>query len=145
MITPELQAILQKLPKFRGVFARDQIPKDGTSVPHSLVMNYDAHDQQGSHWVCIYVDENGFGDYFDSYGLPPLAEEFVDYLNSNTNQWNWNKITLQCEDCVTCGEYCCAYLILRNSGYNNQDFINLFTHSGYTNDYIIKNIFDILT
>lgn len=144
MITPEIHAILDKLPNFRGVFARDLIPIDGTSLPHSMVMNYDAHGRQGTHWVCIYVDENGLGNYFDSYGLPPLAKEFVDYLEKNTNQWIWNKNTLQCQDCVTCGEYCCAFLILRNSGFNNQDFINLFTNSGYSNDYIIKNIFQIL-
>ena len=145
MITPEIHKILARLPEFRGVFARDQIPQEGATVPHSMVMNYDAHGQQGSHWVCIYVDENGFGNYFDSYGLPPLAREFLDYLNTKTTKWTWNKNTLQCQDCVTCGEYCCAYLISRYSGFSNQDFTNLFTNNGYSNDHIIKTIFKILS
>jgi hypothetical protein len=142
MITPEIDEILLKIKNFRGVFARDLLPETKGSHPHSIVMNYDNHAQSGTHWVCIYVDDRGFAHYFDSYGLPPLVKEFVDYLENNSSRWLWNKITLQCKDCVTCGEYCCAYLILRNAGYSHQDFLNLFTNSTETNDHIIKEIFN---
>ena len=144
MITPEIDNILVKLKNFRGTFPRDMLPQTPGPSPHSIVMNYDGHAQEGTHWVCIYVDDEGSAQYFDSYGLPPLVKEFVDYLEKNSNKWLWNKITLQCEDCVTCGEYCCAYLILRNAGYSNQEFVNLFTNSTKTNDYIIKEIFNAI-
>jgi hypothetical protein len=141
MITPEIDNILVKLKNFRGTFPRDLLPQSEGSYPHSIVMNYDEHARPGSHWVCIYVDEHAIAQYFDSYGLPPLTREFVEYLTRNSNIWYWNKTALQCTDCVTCGEYCCAYLILRNSGYSHQEFINLFTNNPETNDQIIKRIF----
>ena len=144
MITPEINSLLKNLDNFRGVYARDEIPQNTDRCKQSIVFNYDAHNQVGSHWVCVYVDDNGVGNYFDSYGLPPLAPEFLQFLSENTCSWNWNKIPLQCDECTTCGQYCCAYLILRNSGYSEEQFLRIFTTSTYTNDYIIKSIFDSL-
>ena len=146
MLSTEIADKLKNLKYFLGVFARDTLPAPSQKFPLSLVANTDTHDQPGTHWVCIYIDENGEGEYFDSYGLRPLQAEFINYLYENCeNGFSWNKITLQCTTCVTCGEYCCAYLLLRTIGYSYHDFIKLFTNNKITNDIIIKNIFSALT
>ena len=40
-----------KIPNFRGVFMRDQLPRSAKSVECGI-MNFNTHNQPGSHWVC---------------------------------------------------------------------------------------------
>lgn len=145
MLDIEIRSKLRNLPNFLGVFARDTLPAKVNIFPHSLIANTDEHDEAGTHWIGIYVDEVGRGDYFDSYALGPLFHEFIAYLERNCKAgFSWNRIPLQCTTCVTCGEYCCAYLILRTAGKTHDDFMKLFTNNRNTNDYIIKSIFKVL-
>ena len=46
--------------KFQGVFSCDTLPPK----PTLLVCNTDPHDKPGTHWIEIYVDKNGRGEYF---------------------------------------------------------------------------------
>lgn len=143
MLASEIQDKLKNVENFLGVFARDELPTFTQIFPQSLVANTDKQDEIGSHWICIFIDQNGNGEYFDSFGLPPLNFEFINYLENNTtNNFDWNKLTLQCTTCVTCGEYCCAYVLLRSAGISKVDFIKMFTTNQYNNDIIIKNIFN---
>ena len=43
---------------------------DGT-LPAAFVCNTDDGDEPGEHWIALYLDADGRGDYFCSYGLPP--------------------------------------------------------------------------
>ena len=137
MLSSEIQDKLKNIKNFLGVFARDELPNFRQVFPQSLVANTDKHDQIGTHWVCIYIDENGNGEYFDSYGLPPLHFDFIKYLENNSENFSWNKIALQCTTCVTCGEYCCAYIILRSAGITRKDFIKIFTTNQHKNDTLV--------
>ena len=53
---------------FDGVFSADSLPEK----PRLLVVNTDPANQPGRHWVCMSV-KDGYGEYFDSFGLPPTA------------------------------------------------------------------------
>ena len=70
---------LLEVPNFRGVFMRDELPK----IPKPLecgIMNFNTHDQSGSHWVC-YVKRGKKRIYFDSFGqITPL--EMQKYLKT---------------------------------------------------------------
>ena len=133
------------VPNFGGVLGRDQLP-DNVSLPIGMIVNTDKHYEAGAHWVAIYIDSNGIGEYFDSFGLPPLYEEMERFLINNTpNGYFYNNITLQCLDCVTCGEYCVAYLICRlceNISY--ADYISLFTSNPIANDELIKIFYSFI-
>ena len=145
MLSSELSHKLRNLKNFLGVFSRDTLPIDHYALPCSLVCNTDTQESQGSHWICIFIDQYGNGEYFDSYGLPPLHHEFIQYLTDHAQGgFMYNKTMLQCLTCTTCGEYCAAYLILRSAGYSYDQFINLFTTNTYNNDLIIKNLFATL-
>ena len=52
-------------PIFLGVFARDKLPSLKKNC--CLVLNTHTHEKPGEHWLAIYVDENGFGEFFDSF------------------------------------------------------------------------------
>ena len=72
-------ASLLKIPDFRGVKMRDELPVK----PHSIecgILNFNTHLQLGSHWTCWY--KNGTTCYyFDSFGqIPPT--ELITYLTS---------------------------------------------------------------
>ena len=103
----------------------------------SLVVNTDKADEPGTHWIAIIIDKNGYGEYFDSYGLPPMHHEIVKFLKNNTNNYFYNKKLIQCLTCITCGHYCIAYIILRSKGYSYNYFIKLFTENQYKNDILI--------
>ncbi len=66
----------QRLRDFDGVFrySMDNLPDD----PHLLVCNTDPSDKPGRHWIAIYVDENGRGDFF----LTRLNVDLIPVLNA---------------------------------------------------------------
>ena len=38
------------------------------------------HKPAGEHWVTIYIDSDRRGEYFDSFGMPPLFNEFLSFF-----------------------------------------------------------------
>jgi len=144
MFQDEIERKLYWFKNFIGVYARDTLPYR-VQLPMALIVNTDKRSQPGTHWVAIYIDTNGVGEYFDSYGLPPLYMEFLEFLLVNApNGYFCNKITLQCFDCVTCGKYCAAYCVTRLKGFTYAYFISLFTSNTYRNDELIKIYFDLM-
>jgi len=143
MFRNQIEQKLYKEPNFIGVFARNTLPREIKTRPFALICNTDLIQEPGTHWIAIYCDKNGIGEYFDSYGLPPLYTEFEHFLYRNCpNGYMHNRIPLQCLDCVTCGEYCVAYVIFRLRNRSYADFISLFTSNPNVNDKLIKYYFN---
>ena len=61
---------------FTGVYARDKLPKS-IKYPAAMVWNTDPADQPGEHWVAAYFNEDGIGEYFDSYGADGTLENIL--------------------------------------------------------------------
>jgi hypothetical protein len=62
---------------FRGVFVRDELPKNPNKVECGILNTGDS-STNGFHWICWY--KNGKTKIcFDSYALPPPVE-LVEYL-----------------------------------------------------------------
>jgi hypothetical protein len=55
---------------FLGVYPSDLLPLTNMPKNSALVFNTDPQDKPGQHWIAVYVDKGGKGEYFDSYGLP---------------------------------------------------------------------------
>src|SRR5580658_6478645 len=118
MDTKQIINELKHLPKFIGVFPRDLLPTR-VKYPSCLIANTDPSSAPGEHWVAIILNRDRSGEYFDSYGLPPMHDEIIHFMNRTCPKgWTHNPITLQCIECVTCGDYCVYYLKLRSSGYS---------------------------
>ena len=80
---------------FTGVYAIDEMKSiKSVSYPSSFVINLDPSYKPGSHWVAVYFDKNGVGEYFDSLARYPL-HEVVHSLRSHTKGWQYNCMQVQ--------------------------------------------------
>jgi hypothetical protein len=96
--------------QFKGTYAKDLSPKI-YGLPLGIVVNTDSSDEPGEQWVAVNIDRDGMGEYFDSFGLPPLHEEITGFTHDNCPQgWLYNITTFQSIYFQTCGNYCVLYL-----------------------------------
>jgi len=137
MNTNEMGSILNNLPCFVGVYAADRLPSC-RKISSCLVVNTDPHDKPGQHWTAIFIDHRGKGEYFDSYGYPPL-KDFEDFL---PQEYTYNKKRLQGTLTAVCGQYCIYYLMNRSKGYTLQNIVNRFSSNFSENDALVKRFVD---
>ena len=117
----------------------DTLPADKQSCPCALIMNTDVASQQGSHWVCLYIDKNGHGDYFDSYGREPMQEEMIKFLNLNCIEWKSNKKRLQGYMSTVCGQNCVYFHLKRCRNMLLTSIVAIFSNKNYDlNDYTVS-------
>ena len=117
---------------FQGVYSSDTLP----SYPRLLISNTDPSNKPGRHWIAIYVDENGRGEYFDSFGRPP-DKHFELYMNRHCRNWIFNRVQLQSIASSFCGFYCCMYCLFRSRMVDMNAFIKMFTNDTGFNDLIV--------
>jgi hypothetical protein len=132
MNTAKIERLLINQPDFQGVFSCDTLP----TTPRLLVCNTDPSSEPGEHWIAIYVDKNGRGEYFDSFGRPP-NKYFETYMNSCCNRWIFNKKKLQSRISSFCGYYCCLFVVLRCRGLDMPKIVGLFTSDTGYNDWLV--------
>ena len=119
---------------FQGVFSSDTLPFH----PRLLISNTDPSYKPGTHWIAIYVDGSGCGEYFDSFGRPP-DKHFECYMNTHRRKWNFNRVQLQSMISSFCGFYCCLFCLLRSRSLNMIGFVNMFTNDTGFNDLIVHS------
>ena len=127
-----------------GVYAADHIPKI-LSPPVAIIANLDTANKPGSHWVAIYIDKNGYGVYFDSYGLAPTSSHHLDRLRRNCVRFQWNKKLLQSFDSKVCGEYCIMFLHHMCSGSSLRAFCRIFSYNTCRNDEIAAKFYKVIS
>ena len=103
---------------YKGTFPSDHLPncKDFT-YPYCIIANTDCSHLGGTHWVAMYFDSEGNGHYFDSFGMQPPRNKWLDFLtrNSRSGHWNMQRRKIQSEWSPFCGQYASYYLMARNS------------------------------
>lgn len=127
---------------FRGVFALDKIPLKIMPRPSLLIINTDKSNKPGQHWIAIHIPSRGYAEYFDSYGRPPMQNEFKTFLKRNTKKYRYNRIQLQSPTSDYCGMYACMFLLYKCCGKSLLNFTNNFaSHDLWTNDAKISKCF----
>ena len=124
-----------KIPNFRGVFMRDELPKKIKPIECG-VMNFNNHEQLGSHWVCYMRTNQDNRIYFDSFGqITPL--ELQKYLKTekefknNTPVIKRNTDIVQNINTVVCGHLCLLVLTsLMREHLSYQEILN-HLNNGY--------------
>ncbi|KAK7442440.1 hypothetical protein BaRGS_00040522 [Batillaria attramentaria] len=102
---------------FQGVYPRDTLPLTvHLKKPAAFVVNTDRLTGQGEHWVAIYIDEHGRGEYFDSFGLPPTYPELINFLNRHCWYHRHNPQVLQSVTSRVCGMYVVYYIMQKARG-----------------------------
>ena len=134
MNSEEIERVLRqrRVRDFDGVFAADELPDD----PRLLVVNTDPASRPGRHWVCICVDKDGRGEYFDSFGRRP-AVYFERYMDRHCSSWTFNCRQLQSVTSRFCGHYCIYYCVLRSRGVGMFAIVNSLTADTGLNDVLI--------
>lgn len=141
MDTSEIKHFMSKI-NFNiksNVFAANKMPIFD-QLPVYLISNLDPDYKPGSHWIAIYIDINGVGEYFDSYGRKPEGYHKM-FLKRNSNKWFYNHKSFQNPFTSVCGEYCLVYLYFKKRGKTMDDFQSMFSDDSLCNDLIVRNMF----
>ncbi len=131
-----LQNVLKHVNGFQGVYARDQLPENPVSWLCAMVLNTDPAHKPGEHWVAIYIDNDGEGEYFDSFGLQP-PKVFTHFMKYNSIKWTWNKIQLQEIFTTACGHFCAFYLLHCSEGASLAEILDFLMHQWCDDCYVI--------
>lgn len=78
-------ANLLSIPHFVGVKMRDELSKSPRKKECGI-LNFQTHDQGGSHWTCWFKDQN-HRYYFDSFAEQP-PQELLEYLKTPEERIN---------------------------------------------------------
>lgn len=124
-----------------NVFAANRLPIHMTS-PVYLISNLDPDTKPGSHWVAIYIDSNGVGEYFDTFGRKPEGYH-LSFLKRNTSRWRHNNKVIQSIFSSVCGEYCLLFLYLKYRGLSLRSFVNMFNENTIQNDNLVCKMFNL--
>ena len=114
-----------KIPKFRGVFMSDTLPRKSHEEECGIV-NLNTSKSKGSHWTCYYKKGN-LRVYFDSFGqITPI--EIRNYLKSNEERGigviQRNTDIVQPYNSVICGHLCLFVLKALSIGWSFQKILN---------------------
>jgi len=133
-----IDAVLRKnCAIYRGIYACDQLPDlQSTLDPVAIVVNTDPWNQPGRHWVCMYFDADGQGEYFDSFGMRP-PDIFERYMNSNCFAWTFNKKRMQSLISRFCGHYCIWYCMMKNRRVTLTELENVMSTDTGLNDFLV--------
>ena len=104
----------------------------------------------GRHWVAIYIDPEGYGTLFCSYG----SRQFESTMNELCVDWQTSERRLQSFSSATCGQYCVCFLHFLTRNVLLRDFLKLFADDLMENDEIVvsfvnglydedTNVFDV--
>lgn len=112
----DILKLTEKLPHFRGVFMRNNLPK--RCRKHECgVINLDDEDGPGTHWVSYYKKNNEKCYYFDSFGDLQPFREFIDYVG-NKCKILYNYKRLQSFNTIICGHLCLRFLYEMSNKFN---------------------------
>lgn len=122
---------------FGGVFACDQIPlhlKPNTTI----VVNLDASDKPGSHFVCLNVKRD-VNVYFDPLGFKcynPFILSKLEELNEYTVE---TTKPIQNLHSTFCGFFCIAFVLSKELNQTTEQFLKTFSPNNKENDQIALN------
>lgn len=97
-----------KIANFRGVFMRNDMPKDGPWKQECGIINLDDKRNPGTHWVAYKRFNKNSAIYFDSFGNLQPPKDLVSYLN--VGSINYNHKRYQDWNTYNCGHLCLAFL-----------------------------------
>lgn len=97
-----------KIPHFRGVFMRNDLPNRRPWKYESAIINLDDKDGPGTHWVA-YKKKADEIIYFDSFGNLRPPQDLINYLGAGSIV-KYNYENYQKYDTIICGHLCLKFL-----------------------------------
>lgn len=128
---------------FYGTCAIDDLPEYIHSRPFFLLVNTHTKNLPGEHWIAILIDENRYGELFDSLALP-VSNILIRWLNRFTKKWKKNGRSFQPLLSATCGAFA-LYFILNRLRVNSFETLTAsFSDSPEANENCVKQFYRCL-
>ena len=101
----------------------------------------DPSNGPGTHWIAVYLTEDGKGEFFDSYGKRPefYSRTFKTFLQDHSSTFTWNENTLQSPWSRVYGQYCLFYALHRSRNIPMSTIVNMFTDHKDGDDTLVRN------
>ena len=127
---------------FVGVFSRDDLPERVCARRRSaFVINTDKKTGPGEHWVSVFFNGKGSGEYFDSFGAPPLHKNITTFLSKNCRTYKHNSRMIQGMLSQSCGLFVVYFIMRKSRGFSLQRLLKPFSiFNPYINDSRVRNI-----
>ena len=100
---------------FYGICSMDQLPFSVPHYPFFMIVNTQAHNLPGAHWITVFIDKNRRGEVFDSLALP-LRKPLSRWINQFTRSVTRNRLTYQHPLSDTCGAFAVYFVCHRLTG-----------------------------
>lgn len=144
MNTTQITTCMTKISPYLNAYvcASNRLPLF-TSKPVYIISNLDPDYKPGSHWIAIHITNEGYGEYFDSYGRKPTGHHLL-FLKRNSKMWIYNSKEIQNDFSSVCGEYCLMYIYFKYKGKQMYDFLEKFSDMTLCNDVIVKKMFELI-
>lgn len=121
---------------FHGVYSIDQLPFAVPHYPFFMIVNTQAHNLPGAHWISVFIDKNRRGEVFDSLAIP-LPKPMSRWMNQFTRSLTRNHLTYQHPLSDSCGAFAVYFVLHRlrskvnfsSSLYENENKVRNFYHS----------------
>lgn len=146
MNTVQLTSIMDKVScnlHFLGVVPCDYLPKAPLrKLPSAVIINTDISGLPGQHWLAIYINEDGVGCFFDSFGNKPDHNRFPvfikTFLTLNSKEIQHSNVQVQDFSSDTCGQHCVFFLYHMAKGFDYDYVLKLYTHDCIKNDKMVS-------
>ena len=102
-----------------NVVSPDTLPARSARGRHLFVCNSQDSHLPGEHWFVIYLDGNGLGECFDSFGADPgiYDDRYEAFLRDRCREWTYNTVPFQNLDSNVCGYYAVFYCLCKSNGH----------------------------
>ena len=129
---------------FTDVLPSDRLPREIRKRPRGYILNTDASDMPGSHWIAMYLTEDGKGEFWDSYFQAPgfYNQNFTQFLDKHCGTFTWNRRILQAPSSDVCGQYTLFFALHRCRRIPMSTIANMFTGSKEWNDELVRDFID---
>lgn len=137
MYTDEVERELEGCDKFHGVFLADTVPTK--MRPGGIILNLDSSSEPGSHWIAFWKNDDGSGEYFDSFGNhPPFGAMVPSLRRLCKSRIIYSKLPLQHETSSSCGLYCIFFIKHKCIGLSFSNILSHFSRSRGLNEIIVS-------
>ena len=119
---------------FVGVYSIDKLPFAIPQYPFFMIVNTQAHNLPGAHWITIFIDKKRRAEIFDSLALPP-QQLVVRWINQFARSVTRNRLMYQHPLSDTCGAFALYFVFHRLKGHV------LFTKTIHVNENIVRSFY----
>ena len=123
---------------FNGIIGSNELCMIENNKRSLYIVNTDPNYLPGSHWICVYVD-NDTCEIFDSLGNNPSKynKYFKDFMDKY-KKCSYSISKLQDIKSKMCGAYCVYYCYLKSRNFKLSHIIETFSKDNQMKDYLIS-------